>query len=160
MVFFFFFSSRRRHTRSYGDWSSDVCSSDLVGGDAVNGVPARIHTAAAQSKRLIRPERFKLAAGEVQPVNAPDADVIHPNPAVHRKACRHDHSLLRHVTIDVGREGEGLELLGAGIKLHDSALQHHALPDVSVLVYFNIQAALRETALEFGNGVLGNLARA
>src|SRR5438094_2888912 len=28
-VLFFFFSSRRRHTRSYGDWSSDVCSSDL-----------------------------------------------------------------------------------------------------------------------------------
>src|SRR5207248_7015171 len=28
--FFFFFSSRRRHTRSYGDWSSDVCSSDLL----------------------------------------------------------------------------------------------------------------------------------
>src|SRR6266516_6452185 len=27
----FFFSSRRRHTRSYGDWSSDVCSSDLSG---------------------------------------------------------------------------------------------------------------------------------
>src|SRR5574340_1656786 len=25
----FFFSSRRRHTRSFGDWSSDVCSSDL-----------------------------------------------------------------------------------------------------------------------------------
>src|SRR5207248_5240541 len=24
-----FFSSRRRHTSSYGDWSSDVCSSDL-----------------------------------------------------------------------------------------------------------------------------------
>src|SRR6266705_3622385 len=27
---FFVFSSRRRHTRSYGDWSSDVCSSDLL----------------------------------------------------------------------------------------------------------------------------------
>src|SRR5207248_7215810 len=26
---FILFSSRRRHTRSYGDWSSDVCSSDL-----------------------------------------------------------------------------------------------------------------------------------
>src|SRR5574341_1740877 len=26
---FFFFSSRRRHTRLVGDWSSDVCSSDL-----------------------------------------------------------------------------------------------------------------------------------
>src|SRR5207248_7753687 len=29
IVLFFFFSSRRRHTRSYGDWSSHVCSSDL-----------------------------------------------------------------------------------------------------------------------------------
>src|SRR5699024_8605671 len=26
----FFFSSRRRHTRSNRDWSSDVCSSDLL----------------------------------------------------------------------------------------------------------------------------------
>src|SRR5216683_1755908 len=33
---YFFFSSRRRHTRSDRDWSSDVCSSDLIadcGGD-------------------------------------------------------------------------------------------------------------------------------
>src|SRR2546422_9240947 len=29
-LFFFFFSSRRRHTRCSRDWSSDVCSSDLV----------------------------------------------------------------------------------------------------------------------------------
>src|SRR2546426_5095640 len=29
-MFFFFFSSRRRHTRLQGDWSSDVCSSDLL----------------------------------------------------------------------------------------------------------------------------------
>src|SRR5207245_3671725 len=29
-IFFFFFSSRRRHTRCYRDWSSDVCSSDLL----------------------------------------------------------------------------------------------------------------------------------
>src|SRR5690606_40592940 len=28
--FFFFFSSRRRHTRFSRDWSSDVCSSDLI----------------------------------------------------------------------------------------------------------------------------------
>src|SRR2546429_1768898 len=27
----FFFSSRRRHTRCSRDWSSDVCSSDLIG---------------------------------------------------------------------------------------------------------------------------------
>src|SRR3989454_12747912 len=35
---FFFFSSRRRHTRLQGDWSSDVCSSDLCG---PVGVPER-----------------------------------------------------------------------------------------------------------------------
>src|SRR6266705_494153 len=28
--YLFVFSSRRRHTISYGDWSSDVCSSDLL----------------------------------------------------------------------------------------------------------------------------------
>src|SRR2546430_4360914 len=30
MLIFFFFSSRRRHTRFDCDWSSDVCSSDLL----------------------------------------------------------------------------------------------------------------------------------
>src|SRR6266496_4307068 len=30
MSYDFFFSSRRRHTRSLRDWSSDVCSSDLL----------------------------------------------------------------------------------------------------------------------------------
>src|SRR5437016_12410994 len=29
-MLFFFFSSRRRHTRLVSDWSSDVCSSDLI----------------------------------------------------------------------------------------------------------------------------------
>src|SRR5256885_4329075 len=44
---FFFFSSRRRHTRLQGDWSSDVCSSDLMACDlrfaaegAKFGIPA------------------------------------------------------------------------------------------------------------------------
>src|SRR2546429_1722495 len=43
--FFFFFSSRRRHTRCSRDWSSDVCSSDLlawpgfVGGRREAGLP-------------------------------------------------------------------------------------------------------------------------
>src|SRR2546426_525868 len=33
----FFFSSRRRHTRLQGDWSSDVCSSDLRRPRSVGG---------------------------------------------------------------------------------------------------------------------------
>src|SRR6266487_5077829 len=35
LFFFFFFSSRRRHTRWTGDWSSDVCSSDLLFADTL-----------------------------------------------------------------------------------------------------------------------------
>src|SRR5207249_5627334 len=36
-VVYFFFSSRRRHTSSKRDWSSDVCSSDLVMTRWING---------------------------------------------------------------------------------------------------------------------------
>src|SRR2546429_8784782 len=35
----FFFSSRRRHTRCSRDWSSDVCSSDLL--DIAYGITSR-----------------------------------------------------------------------------------------------------------------------
>src|SRR5216684_4916934 len=37
LCFVFFFSSRRRHTRCSRDWSSDVCSSDLVGDGTPGG---------------------------------------------------------------------------------------------------------------------------
>src|SRR5256885_5233195 len=47
VVVFFFFSSRRRHTRLQGDWSSDVCSSDLV------QVPTRVHSV---ESRYLLPE--------------------------------------------------------------------------------------------------------
>src|SRR3712207_4804713 len=38
VYYFFFFSSRRRHTRYWRDWSSDVCSSDLVDSSRVSMV--------------------------------------------------------------------------------------------------------------------------
>src|SRR5690606_28306112 len=41
LFFFFFFSSRRRHTRFSRDWSSDVCSSDLFGGNAAPDAGSR-----------------------------------------------------------------------------------------------------------------------
>ena len=37
-----FFSSRRRHTRLQGDWSSDVCSSDLLGTIDVSNDPVAV----------------------------------------------------------------------------------------------------------------------
>src|SRR2546427_2433451 len=47
VMFFFFFSSRRRHTRFDCDWSSDVCSSDLL------GVPVAALDEVAQRERLL-----------------------------------------------------------------------------------------------------------
>src|SRR5438874_12961894 len=40
--YFFFFSSRRRHTRSLRDWSSDVCSSDLLAARVVAQVEVAV----------------------------------------------------------------------------------------------------------------------
>src|SRR5207248_5746231 len=54
----FFFSSRRRHTRSYGDWSSDVCSSDLdqeVG--RVVGLSLYVETTSRTTDRAVGPRR-------------------------------------------------------------------------------------------------------
>src|SRR2546426_8994720 len=45
---FFFFSSRRRHTRLQGDWSSDVCSSDL----AERALDALLATVEARAREL------------------------------------------------------------------------------------------------------------
>src|SRR3712207_9016763 len=42
---FVFFSSRRRHTRYWRDWSSDVCSSDLLGVAIGDGVGALLTSA-------------------------------------------------------------------------------------------------------------------
>src|SRR5256885_6151682 len=47
----FFFSSRRRHTRLQGDWSSDVCSSDLRRDSAHS---RRDRADAARSRRGVR----------------------------------------------------------------------------------------------------------
>src|SRR6266446_4709993 len=49
MIFLFFFSSRRRHTRLQGDWSSDVCSSDLV--SAVRSRPGALGSCSEQGSR-------------------------------------------------------------------------------------------------------------
>src|SRR5256885_6651839 len=73
----FFFSSRRRHTRLQGDWSSDVCSSDLrtvarESGALVGDLPTehdRIHPLAigdlCQGAQGIGPLERGIAAGNV-----------------------------------------------------------------------------------------------
>src|SRR3989454_9172638 len=63
---FFFFSSRRRHTRLQGDWSSDVCSSDLVPcgttGEAATLTPAEQERVIALTVETAR-GRARVVAG-------------------------------------------------------------------------------------------------
>src|SRR5205085_11076977 len=53
-VCFFFFSSRRRHTRFDCDWSSDVCSSDLLES------PLLGHLACREAERGLTGDRSSL----------------------------------------------------------------------------------------------------
>src|SRR6266571_7389359 len=65
-MFFFFFSSRRRHTRLTCDWSSDVCSSDLLGAErpAWGGARHVDPVAALDARRRLAEDL------DVQPVDA------------------------------------------------------------------------------------------
>src|SRR6266850_8442735 len=77
--FFFFFSSRRRHTRLQGDWSSDVCSSDLTTfgeshgpaiGCVVDGAPAGIALTAADIQHQLdrrRPGQSRFTTQRQEP---------------------------------------------------------------------------------------------
>src|SRR5690606_40940727 len=72
------FSSRRRHTRFSRDWSSDVCSSDLVGPQGLGKArpPAPAGLVAAGGARLGPQARFPHAGREPeQPLAA-----HHPRP--------------------------------------------------------------------------------
>src|SRR5205807_4433205 len=73
----FFFSSRRRHTRLQGDWSSDVCSSDLkylvklVTGDMRIGLKQALTVDALAAAYAVSPadvRRAMMAIGEIGPV--------------------------------------------------------------------------------------------
>src|SRR6266480_2308669 len=66
----FFFSSRRRHTRLTCDWSSDVCSSDLLadvafvaGESTLDEIP--LHFVEAHLLQLGRPAKSLRAQAEV-----------------------------------------------------------------------------------------------
>src|SRR5699024_453032 len=81
-----FFSSRRRHTRSKRDWSSDVCSSDLLNSSPVTRVSCmqqNIENEVAQAwegawnegnyrplRRLLAPEFVRVSKGSESSVDA------------------------------------------------------------------------------------------
>src|SRR5256885_13172782 len=78
---FFFFSSRRRHTRLQGDWSSDVCSSDLRTAGRVGAVHRRALRAAPRADfavtairlQSLTPSRLRRCALRLPPGESPAA---------------------------------------------------------------------------------------
>src|SRR5256885_4109502 len=77
LSYFFFFSSRRRHTRLQGDWSSDVCSSDLrrTGADTNQ---ARTESENSFQNRLLAPANRRCPP-------CPSGSEMFPLPAAGRR---------------------------------------------------------------------------
>src|SRR5260221_679489 len=64
MICVFFFSSRRRHTRSLCDWSSDVCSSDLI--DEVKALARRCEGPLADDYKVVKERADRALRGGVE----------------------------------------------------------------------------------------------
>src|ERR1017187_5304996 len=63
-----FFSSRRRHTRYIGDWSSDVCSSDLTQRSRLprrNGAEWAATTPEPRSESVVEGKRVDLGGRRI-----------------------------------------------------------------------------------------------
>src|SRR3712207_7545488 len=93
-MYFFFFSSRRRHTRYWRDWSSDVCSSDLLFDQLIwNFDPLAPTTVPGQSQRVgtaqKQPER-KAVVRDLVPVSPEVAKAVQSRSEERRvgKECR------------------------------------------------------------------------
>src|SRR5699024_11260626 len=95
----FFFSSRRRHTRSKRDWSSDVCSSDLVEDfrnriiyyESSRGCPFSCSYCLSSIDKCLRFRDLELVKQELQ------FFIDHEVPQVkfvdRTFNCRHDHAM-------------------------------------------------------------------
>src|SRR5690242_20897716 len=85
---FFFFSSRRRHTRLTCDWSSDVCSSDLVR-KSVEGYRFLFSEGTVQVTVSLGAATFKEGMNRAALLEAADAQLYHAkHREIGRASCR------------------------------------------------------------------------
>src|SRR5260221_5604383 len=91
IFFFFFFSSRRRHTRSLCDWSSDVCSSDLVFHDSSAGIPVPSSSHAMIQKPGIRSLSSNMCA--TGPLGCQSLEHRNSSLKPHFARCLHTYSI-------------------------------------------------------------------
>src|SRR5437867_10011931 len=100
-VMSFFFSSRSRHTNSYGDWSSDVCSSDLRN-SSTRSLRATVHACTSSSPIDHRPP---VRLGDLGgPPPAPQREMDEPSATLERHIGR-ELDPLRSEERRVGKEG-------------------------------------------------------
>src|SRR5256885_13034786 len=78
----FFFSSRRRHTRLQGDWSSDVCSSDLGVEIRWKCDPGRVHDQTPAEATFRFPNGLADFLGE----RIKDLETVTPQPFAGRRS--------------------------------------------------------------------------
>src|SRR3989449_5555031 len=99
-MFFFFFSSRRRHTRCSRDWSSDVCSSDLL--------RHRLEAVAVVPRRTEPVNRVQVLGRRVALVRFPEIAGVGGGQPVHEVIAQ-----------DLGDDGRRRDRVAAGIAIHD-----------------------------------------
>src|SRR5215213_569212 len=122
--FFFFFSSRRRHTRLVSDWSSDVCSSDLLA--LVMAAPFLFWTASGAaylSDTLVGMLVFGLAVG-TPPEPGPSAVAALTGPEVPPGWSYNPSTWAQRVPIIA------LALIGLYVSRYLAAYQLHYIPEV------------------------------
>src|ERR1022692_5015668 len=72
-----FFSSRRRHTRLQGDWSSDVCSSDLIQhGHAEDAAAAQVSICTVDLRDDRQADQGQIRDQALSPIDRPPAGAI------------------------------------------------------------------------------------
>src|SRR5256885_5642570 len=87
LLLVFFFSSRRRHTRLQGDWSSDVCSSDL---DPVKNTMTQIPIPVKPGTPQAEPEEVLAASAYwgTEPISTAKATAHSLMMEIGRASCR------------------------------------------------------------------------
>src|SRR5256884_4218291 len=106
---FFFFSSRRRHTRCSRDWSSDVCSSDLIRDGFVDEV--RLERAGVDALLRVMFEGM-AAATRTMPLAAPHRVVVDFARPTEPGPPAEELTPLRTIVLDAGHGGTDAGAVG------------------------------------------------
>src|SRR3989475_7214438 len=121
---FFFFSSRRRHTRFDCDWSSDVCSSDLVKPWVLPDITNRVKDGSIAARWLSRVAEIRPREVIVRSETDGAAECLPADFVVAMTGYRADLSLLRAAGVIVDEQ--------TGVPQHDPATMQANVPDVFI----------------------------